>query len=129
MTESELATNYFNLLLLLGTLAMTWWAAGTAVCGTILKLTLEHKSSEYSIGLALIVGIFFMLLTGFGLFCSSYITSINQGILGLLPLDVIQKGNVANVLESMNVFYLFPCATFVIMGLAWLWVLRLKGGE
>ena len=130
MTEKDLIENYLNLCVMLGHIAVAWWSASVFFCGIILKLTLEYKltkeNATYSIGLIILVVIFFLSLLSYGLFCAWYISHLNQGILALLPLEIIQKSGAIGILSNITLFYLFPTTTFVIMLLAFAWLAMIK---
>lgn len=115
---------------MLGHIAIAWWSSSVFFCGIILKITLEYKitkqNSIYSIGLIILVIIFFISLLSYGLFCAWYISHLNQGVLALLPLELVQKGGAIGILGNMGLFYLFPSTTFVVMLLAFSWLVMIK---
>ena len=133
MTGAELATYYFDLINMFGQVGLVWWGAATALCGAIIKVTVEYEvtpqNGAYSLGLAAMVCVFFISLIGYGLFCSFFMLQLNQGILSLTPLPLVHKGRVAEILDLIPLFYLFLTTTFVLLGLGWLWLIRIKINE
>ena len=129
MNEAHLIENYFLLLEIMGSVIILWWIASTGFCGAILKLTVEYdasKNKELNVGLAGLIGIFFISLITFGVFLSWYVTKVCQSIILLLPLELVQKGQVDKVLYSLNLQFLFPTSTMVLFFVAWLWLVKQK---
>lgn len=130
MTEKELVEGYFTLVVMLGHIITLWWAAGTTLCMAILKLVMDYKvtkeNTPYCAGIVTLAGFFFISLICYGFFVSWYIGILNQGILGLLPLDLLQKGNAPGVLGKIPLFILFPSTTFIFFGFCFLWLLQIK---
>ena len=129
MTEQNLIDNYFTLINTFGDIIILWWIAGVGFCGAILKLTMEHNiedNKSYNQGLAGMIIIFFMSLICFGLFNSYYVVSLCQGIIGLVPLELLHQGKVSLILEKMNLQFLFPTSTFILFFIVWLWLIKQK---
>lgn len=130
MTEKDLVEGYFTLTVMLGHIITLWWAAGTTLCLAILKLVMDYKptneSAPYSMGIATLAGSFFVSLIGYGFFVSWYVGLINQGILGLLPINLVQKGSTIEVLRAIPLFILFPTTTFIFFFVCFIWLLQIK---
>lgn len=130
MTPTELVQEYFELIILLGHMGVMWWGAATVLCVAIIKFTLEHKvnpsTSAYNTGLGILIGVFFLSLIAYGLFCSYFLYQVIQGALALMPLDMVHTGNAVSILSFFPLFYLFPTSTFVFIAVGWLWLISIK---
>lgn len=130
MTEKDLITGYFSLLVMMGDIGLLWFGSSAALCGAVLKYTIDFKTSgkdtPFSMELAGLIGGFFVALVAYGLFSVHFIRQVSKGILGLIPLPLVVDGNVAVILERISYFYLFPTLTFFLIAVAWLWIIRRK---
>lgn len=130
MIETSLITNYFDWQIAMGHMGVIWFGASIPICGVIIKYTLEYKLKEKDrpceIVLAGLIGFFFIALIAYGLLSAYYVRQISQGVLGLLPLKTIVKGNATIILECVTYFYLFPTFAFASVFVAWLWLIKNK---
>ena len=107
--------------------------AATVCCGALIKLTLDFEvsdhSSPYAYGLVLLINAFFISLIVYGAFCAWYITRVTQGIISLVPLDLVQRSQVVRIANPISWFYWFPTTTFIFMWVGWLWLVKTKWRE
>ena len=130
MTDTQIINNYFELVIMLGHIGVIWFGTSITLCGVILKYTIDYKiankSNPYGLEIVGLVGGYLVALVAYGLFSCYYLRQVSEGIMGLIPLPVVQRSNVAAITECMSYFYLFPTFTFFLVMVAWFWILRRK---
>lgn len=131
--EEILVASYFKMLVMMGTIGCAWWAAATALCMGIIKVTLDSSPKKnqllYYKGIIIIICLFFISLMLYGGFCVSYLQVLKTCTLPLISLEVLEKGSVSKVFDYSIFFYLICTTTFLFLFISWLYILAIKKGE
>lgn len=130
MTERELIDYYVQLIIMSGHMGCLWWSAGTIMGMALLKFVIDHtidkEPNTFIYGIYALVLVFFCSLIFYGVWNSFWLLKINQGILALIPVNLIVKSKVVSIIELLPWFYLWPTTTFILMGVAFIWLIRAK---
>jgi len=128
--EEILVGSYFKILVMLGTIGCAWWAAATALCMGIIKVTLDSSPGKgellYYKGILIIIGLFFISLIIYGGFCTMYIQQLKKSTLPLISVELIQRGSVPKLFDYSIFFYYISTTTFLFFFISWLYILGIK---
>jgi hypothetical protein len=128
--EEVLVNSYFRTLVTLVTTGCAWWAAATVLCMGIIKVTLDSSPKEgellYYKGILIIIGLFFISLIVYGIFCAMYVQQLKICVLPLISIELIQKGSVPKIFDYSMYFYYICTTTFLFFFISWIYVLAIK---
>ena len=129
--NNVLLEKHFDMLIMLGHIGMLWWVSSTVLCISIINYTMKYSHEKdnlfYTTGLCILIGVFFLTITLYGIVMARYAMILKEALFTAVYFDVTGCGaNIEPLFSMVSIGYLIGASSFVLMLVGWLYVLHSK---